>query len=187
MSLVFNKKQHIYRLNGVVVPGVTEIITDLLPYPFQATKWHLLRGSKVHNYAAKIARGEKLNCDDRLLGHIEGIKKFFDEVKPRVIDVEQQVYSSRYQYAGTYDLYAEIGGKICLVDYKNSLNYNRVALQLAGYSVAHKDEIRWGMGVQIKDNGKYTMTDKPIRLRPFEREFLAMRSVYEIRKRLGVN
>lgn len=186
MSLIFNKKAHTYRADGRIVPGVTGIIKDLLPLGFSTLEWHLLRGRKVHDYAARIARGEKLNRDNELLGYIAAIEKYFAEVKPRTIDVEQQVYSSRYQYAGTYDSYSEIDGRRCLVDYKNSMNYDRVALQLAAYAIAHVDQIKWGVGVQFKDNGTYTMTDKPIRLRPFEREFLAMRSVYEIRKRLGI-
>ena len=75
-----------------------------------------------------------------------------------------------------------------LIDFKSSISYDRLALQLAGYAHAHPDcpNVLYGAGVQIKENGSYVMT-KPIKLRPFVREFLAMRAVYNIRRRIGIN
>ena len=77
-KIFFDKISHTYRDNIGDVPSVTQIINDLLPLPFHASMFHLNKGSKVHRYAAKIGRGEKLNCDPKLLGHIKALRKFYN-------------------------------------------------------------------------------------------------------------
>lgn len=74
--------------------------------------------------------------------------KWFRATKPKVINVEEVIYSVEYGYAGTYDCMLEIDGKVILGDYKTT-NTSRLApngiyaenfLQLGAYAQAHEEQ-----------------------------------------------
>ncbi len=184
MSLEFDQSTHTYKLDGVKIPSVTEILNELVPIQYKAGDWYLQRGRAVHACAAMIARGELFNYDDRIAGQVKAIQKFFDEVKPEILQVEHKVYSKTYRYAGTNDLLCKIGYFKVLVDYKGAVDIIRTSLQLAGYSIG--TDIQYGIGIEIKENGSYIMTHK-IKLKAWERVFLALRTTYQIREELGLN
>ena len=186
MSLEFDPEKHIYRLDGKIIPGVTQIINELLPIQYKPNDWYLKRGSAVHACAAFIARGIDFDFNEQISGQVAAIRKFFAEVKPEILSIEERIYSALYRYAGTLDLYVKIGTKFCLVDYKSSISIDRVGIQLGGYSLAKVPVVINGLGVQINEDGTYSMT-KPIKLDNYRREFLALRATYGVRERLGLN
>ena len=186
MKLTFNESTHQYYLDNKIVPSVTQILNELLPIQYKPGDWYLQRGRAVHVAAAMIARGIEFEYDDRIAGQVAAIKRFFAEVKPEILSVEEKVWSIPYRYAGTLDLYVKIGTKFCLVDYKSSISIERVGIQLGGYSLAKLPIVINGVGVQINENGTYSMT-KPIKLDSYRREFLALRAVYGLRDRMGLN
>ena len=74
--------------------------------------------------------------------------EWFEETQPTVINVEEVIYSKKYQYAGTYDCMLEIDGKVYLCDLKTT-NASRQApqgvypenfLQLGAYALAHEEQ-----------------------------------------------
>lgn len=74
--------------------------------------------------------------------------KWFQAVNPRVINVEEVVYSPTFQYAGTYDCMLEVDGKVFLCDFKTT-NVSRKApngvyaeyfIQLGAYALAHEEQ-----------------------------------------------
>jgi hypothetical protein len=97
--------------------------------------------------------------------------KWFEEVKPKVLNVEEVIFSREFQYAGTYDCMLEIDGKVYLCDLKTT-NASRKApngvyaenfLQLGAYAAAHEEqrkidtslpEIEGLMVISAKKNGK---------------------------------
>lgn len=75
-------------------------------------------------------------------------KKWFEEAKPEVINVEEVIYSASFQFAGTYDGMLKIDGKIYLTDLKTT-NPSRKApqgvyaenfIQLGAYALAHEEQ-----------------------------------------------
>ncbi|NWN89368.1 MAG: cytochrome [Micrococcaceae bacterium] len=87
------------------------------------------RGDRVHNYAEQVALRAlgmphtMAETRDVLAQHNEsGFADRFDEwwhnfeVKPLAAEIT--VWNSTVGYAGTLDLVAEIGGRVCLIDYK---------------------------------------------------------------------
>jgi hypothetical protein len=187
----FDADAHEYRISGVRVPSVTQIIAAAVGTGFEFlanAEWYLQRGRAIHACAPFVAAGKPFECDPRIAGHVAALKKWFFDFAPTDMIVETPVYSVDYRYAGTPDLLCKIDGKRFVVDWKSSLDLERVAWQMAAYALAtgraNSTGIR-GMGVQLLETGDYMVT-KPLDLRRPQQEFLAMRSVFSIRERLGV-
>jgi hypothetical protein len=178
----FDAATHSYYIDGRKVPSVTQVLNDLIP-GFKAGEWYLNRGQAVHACAALIAQGVEFEHDPAIDGQVRAVRRFFAEVKPTVIAVERQVYSARYQYAGTLDLLATIGGKVMVVDYKASESA-ALPYQLAAYSIAEITD-RHGCGVIINEDGSYKMT-KVYDLRLYQQGFLALLTAYNIRRGAGI-
>jgi hypothetical protein len=183
-TCTFDDARHEYRIAGRVVPGVTSVLGDLIP-GWHASDWHLQRGRAVHAAAAFVAREVPFESDPQIAGQVAACLRFFREVKPLVIHVEQQVYSGCYQYAGTLDLVAQIGGRIVVVDYKSTLTPT-VPYQVAAYAFALPEpDVKWGCGVELRDDGKYSMSEMyPLKL--YTAGWLALLTAYGIRRRCGI-
>ena len=182
MSNTFEAATHSYTIDGRKVPSVTQVLNDLIP-GFKAGEWYLNRGQAVHACAALIAQGVAFDHDPAIDGQVRAMRRFFAEVKPTVIAVEKQVYSARYQYAGTLDLLADINGKRLVIDFKASESA-ALPYQLAAYSIAESTYPK-GCGVIINEDGSYKMT-KVFDLRLFQQGFLALLTAYNIRRQAGI-
>lgn len=188
--LTFNAETHAYAINGRRVPSVTEVIKECVGSGFeylQDAEWFLQRGLAVHACAKFIAEGKDFDCDPRIEGRVNALRRFWREMKPAgELRVEIPVYSDIYQYAGTPDLFCLLDGRPFCVDWKNSLDSERVAWQLAAYTLTQTNRgngIR-GLGVELHDDGTYKTT-RHLDLRRAQQEFIAMRSIYSIKQRLG--
>jgi hypothetical protein len=184
--LTFDQTKHEYKIDGVRVPSVTQVIWDLLP-GYEAGDWYLERGTAVHACAALIAAGlaagQDFDHDPTISGQVAACHRFFAEVKPAVIEIEDQVVSEPYKFAGTLDLLAMLDGKFVVIDWKAHVD-ERCGWQLAAYAMCLPVKIATGYGVQLNEDGTYKMT--PFKLASYAREFLAMRAVFGIRERMGL-
>ncbi len=185
MSNTFDAATHTYAIDGRKVPSVTQVLNDLIP-GWKASEWYLNRGQAVHACAALIAQGVAFDHDLAIDGQVRAVRRFFAEVQPVVLAVEKQVYSARYQYAGTLDLLADINGKWLVIDYKASASA-ALQYQLAAYSIALPPEQlkRYGCGVIINEDGSYKMT-RVYDLRLYQQGFLALLTAYNIRRGAGI-
>jgi len=183
----FDPATHRYTIDARPVPSVTQMLQVVLPGSiWQAGEWYLDRGQAVHACAAMIARGAVFRHDPAIDGQVRACRKFFREIKPDVIAIEQQVYSAAYMYAGTFDLMATIDKRVVLVDWKSALS-PVAEIQLGGYVLAcHAPRPRFGMVVALGEDGNYK-TGGIVKLERRCNEFMAVRSVYGIMERLGLN
>jgi hypothetical protein len=183
----FDPIAHAYTIDRRPVPSVTEIIGAFVPQ-WQASDWHLERGTAVHACAALVARKRRFQHDPAITGQVNACRLFFADFAPVVLHVELPVFSALYQYAGTLDLVIEHDGKPCLVDWKSTLT-KAVQWQLGGYAVALKESVgltvKHGFGVELRDDGKY-QKGEVYGLEKAGREFLAMRTVLGAMKREGL-
>lgn len=87
------------------------------------------RGDRVHNYAehyALRALGEPEQLEkayaeleaNNELGFSTHFEKWWEQYQVQPLATEVTVWNHSVGYAGTIDLVARIGGKVCLVDYK---------------------------------------------------------------------
>lgn len=182
----FDPETHRYTIGGYRVPSVTQVLADLLP-GWRASEFYLGRGQAVHACAALVAKDVPFEADPRIAGQVEAVRKFFREVNPEIIDVERQVYSQRYLYGGTLDLTAMVMRTSrrtpCVFDYKASVGPSTI-YQAAAYALAAPYPIDLGCGVEIHEDGTYTMTET-WDLKRAKQEWLSLLGAYRIRERLG--
>lgn len=117
-------------------------------------------GSEAHALVEQFLKGEvpDLNtASSEAQNAYMAFVKWFDSTKPKVINVEEVVYSEEHDYAGTYDCMLEINGKVYLCDLKTT-NASRKApngiyaeyfIQLGAYAGAHEEQRQY----EIKSGG----------------------------------
>ena len=183
--LTFDEALHEYRINGRVVPSVTQIVNAVLApdYSF-ATEWHMARGRAVHRAAELIGLGKHLApvCD-AIAGHVEALRRWCAEhPEIKVLDVETRVYTR--SYAGTLDLLCADRKGLLLVDWKCGQHLT-TCWQLGGYANAIKamngTQIKRGRGVTLNEDGTYQETED-YDLRRYATEFQWVLGVYKIKK-----
>lgn len=189
----FNESDHTYWLKGRRLSGVTEIISASVGSGFEFLSpadrdFYLSRGKAVHACAEFIAGGQNFTCDPRIDGHVQALRLFWREQAPVVDSLEKPLFNETYRFAGRPDLIGAIRGVRVIADYKNSVDKERIAWQLAAYAILAKEPPSTnGLAVELSEEGKYRLTWYDAKQMTRARhEFLAMRSVYSIRERLGI-
>ncbi len=107
------------------------------------------RGTEVHGYAERLARGEEVHPPEALRHHVDSYVRFLDEWQPTEALLERVVVNRRHRYMGKLDMLAyfahlpdqladEIGADAGwgLLDIKTARSgiFAEVALQLEGYA-----------------------------------------------------
>lgn len=110
------------------------------------------RGSKVHEAISSIIEGNEVRIDSKFINpntgleeeltaeeirHVMSFVQWKNEVKPRFIIWDKNIYSEKHGYAGTLDAIAEINGEFFLIDFKTSkVITTEYAMQVASYREA---------------------------------------------------
>ena len=183
-TIRFDEESHTYWLKDRTVPSVTTVMGEILGQPYQATEWHMRRGTAVHAYAALVGQGVAFEePDERIRGQVEACRKFHAVVGGEILEVEKVYASVRYQFAGTSDLIIRLNNKeTFLVDWKATLT-KQTEIQLGGYSIL--SGVRKGVGVQLNADGTFKMSPIYDLKRPAQ-EFLSLLSAYNTKARLGM-
>lgn len=117
--------------------GRGPLVDFLKAVPWQRRDEAAARGTDVHHLAEKLVHGEEIQVPEHLTEHVNGYVKWLDEWQPEPIWTERPVASRKWQYAGTFDLIANMQGETWLLDVKTSRGvYGDTSLQLASYANA---------------------------------------------------
>jgi len=136
-----NGKRH-YKINGKFYKSVTTII-DPGTFNKNSSTLYADIGTIIHYHAFKQFDNLPVpDCQiwvkqawvqDKIDQSLHMFREFLKDYNPKVLQVEQFIYDDEYQYAGTYDMLAEIDGETILVDLKTGNYYNHYPLQIAAY------------------------------------------------------
>jgi hypothetical protein len=181
MNGSFDPLHHAYTIDGEPVPSVTQVLGDLLP-GYQASEWHMQRGTAMHACAAMVAQGVAFDHDPQLDGRVMALRAFFRAVPLKVAAVEQRLYSPTYRYAGTCDLVGELNGRRVVLDWKSTLT-GAAKYQVAAYGQILG--INYGLAVEIREDGFYRMSEV-WNLARAKAQWLALLSSYNIRRECGI-
>lgn len=187
-------EQHVYRLSdGRVLPGVTTVIRSLAPGR-TIDPWYLQRGSAVH-LAVHLEMTGKLDwgsVDQQIKGRVEAALRFVKDAKLHVLLQETALWSHRYMFAGTLDLYALTPeGTHLLVDWKGSLEPH-CEPQMGAYSLLLEDAkmlpAQLAVAVETHDDGSYKCRyfQKPA-IKAAQQTFLSMLTVHNWKQRHNLN
>ena len=142
-ELTFDEAKHIYRLKGIIVPSVTQVMQPLSDETYRGVEAKVLRraagkGTAVHNAIEKSLTFGIEDVDPDHAGYFMAFLRWFSEYNPQVIASEYRLYHKFMGYAGTADLICVIGGKLYVIDYKTTQRIEEllVRVQLKAYSQA---------------------------------------------------
>ena len=157
---------HVYRWNGVPVPGVTTILRPLNDFSgiapdVLAAKADL--GTRVH-LATELDDAQDLDessIEDDVAPYLEAWRRFKMDKRVVIESAEEYVYHAMYQFAGQIDRVLRFDGMRWLADIKTSvLVYPSVGPQTSAYLIAKADPmIQRRCAVQLRPDGSYRLKE----------------------------
>ena len=138
----FLEREHLYLVNGVITPSVSEILKFIFPEKYKGVPTNILNakadyGSVVHEAIEKIENDEELPKLDYI--QEASIKQYFKLKEKYNIAVLEQEKMVNYQgrYAGRFDMIANINGLTSLCDIKTTATLDKEYLswQLSFYEL----------------------------------------------------
>ena len=143
-GLVFDKDTHEYKVNGLVIPSVTQIIqgaglTNFANVPDFILQEKADLGTKVHSATELYDKGtlDKKSLHPILKKYLNSWIKFKKDFDFVVEDIEEVYYHPLYKSIGRVDRVGTIKSKKVLLDIKSGVKYKTHAIQTAGYKILH--------------------------------------------------
>lgn len=193
INIEFDEQLHEYKIDGVKVPSVTQVLSDCNLINFDNVKQEVLdyacmRGVAVHKATEYFDKDmlDMNSVDDEVMPYLEAWIKFKEHFKVEMLEIEKVVGSKKYRYAGTFDRVAKINGSLCIVDIKTGGKQDAHAIQTAGYTLAYYEmtgqKIKERMCVYLTNKGTYKLGEhKDQRLE--ESLFLSALGLYNYKRR----
>ena len=179
-QLVFEPEDHVYTVDGEVLPSVTGIVDSADMFPFgranESPTFYMERGRAVHA-ACQYDDEDRLDestVDEIIVSRLEAWRKFRRESKVQIIANETPLWHPRLRYAGTLDRLVMWNGRYCILDLKCGKHVPAYGIQTAGYELLTElpESIiplripkplfglkirRWG--VHLADTGRYEIIE----------------------------
>lgn len=188
-GLTFEDAEHIYRLDGTVIPSVSAILEPLSKVKYEGIATKTLnkaaaKGTEVHN---SIENWLKFGIEDISPER----KPFFDAFQDwwgkhdiQIVGSEVKIFHKILLYGGTADLLAYIDGTLSLVDYKTTYSISNMtcAPQLEAYVQAlasHSVSVERKLILHLKKDGSYQERDYPVKDIKAWKAFCALKTVYD--------
>lgn len=146
-EVTFDAELHEYTVDGDRYPSVTEILRDLSAREYRFVDKAVMEdaawlGTAVHLLIELDIAGtlDEAGLDERLVPYLEKWREFRAQSGFQPLLSEQRVFSTRYRYAGTLDLFGTLNGRFALIDAKRCAKVPRTAgPQTAGYEMALRE------------------------------------------------
>lgn len=153
--LTFSSEAHVYKWDEKPVPSVTQIIQEWIPInvygveyfcnTFTGTVLAAERFREASDFGRAVHKAAHLyvadtldeeNLHPRLMTVMRQFHLWMEQYKPTILMSEQQLYSKKYGYAGTLDLFINFTLNRrqvwAVVDIKTG-EYGAAGIQLSGY------------------------------------------------------
>lgn len=173
-DIFFDPDSHLYLVDGVAVPSVTEILSPLHRSYGKVNpsvlEYAANRGKAVHEALEAYDLGGELEATPETAPYIQAYLDWVQVYKPTWTGVEQIVFCEEGWYCGTFDRMGYLNdGKLAIVDIKTSQPtreaYVSVCLQTAAYAMAVMSESNFKVDAQtINRYGLFLMKDGKYRL-----------------------
>lgn len=144
MSFTFDVEKHEYRLQGKVLPSVTQvlaIVNDFDRIPRAILEHARERGECLHR-AVNLYNRDDLefeSLDNDTSADVYAWARFLRESGAVVIASESPVYHEQFGYAGTPDVVLDWNGRVVIPDLKSTYSVPRtVGSQTAAYAEAYR-------------------------------------------------
>lgn len=139
----FIEEGHIYLMDGVIIPSVSEILHFIFPNKYAGIDKEILNkkaeyGSKIHETIECIEQNKTFpELDSIQEFSISQYKRLKEKYKIEVIDQEQMI-NFKDKYCGRFDMIANVNGFYSLCDIKTTATLDKEYLswQLSFYELA---------------------------------------------------
>lgn len=157
--ITFDRAEHLYRIDGVVVPSVTQVLTgaglvDSRYFNNDATN----RGSAVALITELHDKGTlaEQSVPPGLRGYLEAWKSFLADSKCEITAIEEIVANGDCSYGGTLDRRANWGGVPYVLDIKTGAKAPWHSVQTAAYAYCFNPPVCGRACVYLRKEGKYS-------------------------------
>lgn len=171
-KLTFEEKGHTYKLDGVVIPSVTQCtqeagLMDLIFVKQDVLAYKADIGNKVHA-ATEMYDRDNLNIETLhpiLKGYVNAWIKFRTETGFTPIMTEQKWFHPLYRYSGRVDRIGDMQGKLSQLDIKSGVPHRSYAIQSAGYTELYnygkpkREHIKRRFAVYLREDGTYQLKE----------------------------
>lgn len=160
MKLEFDAEQHIYSLNGRIIPSVTQVLKRAGLIGSFYKKGSAEKGTRIHELTEinDLVPGF-IPEEPELEGYLKAWEAFKANSGAEIIASEMMIYSEKYLFAGTLDRIIKMNDQLWILDIKSGAKAKWHPLQLAAYSLALAEckelEINQGIVVYIGKDGRY--------------------------------
>ena len=139
----FIEEGHIYLMDGVIIPSVSEILLFIFPNKYAGKAKEILNkkaeyGSKIHETIECIEQNKTFpELDSIQEFSISQYKRLKEKYKIEVINQEQMI-NFKDKYCGRFDMIANVNGFYSLCDIKTTATLDKEYLswQLSFYELA---------------------------------------------------
>ncbi len=143
----FIEEQHIYLVDGIITPSVSEILRFIFPDKYKSIPQHILDnaarfGTNVHT-AIEMFETDKdytLTDEERAVFDKYLVLREKHNINPTKLE---QLVSYKDKYVGRLDMIADVNYYRCLIDIKTTYKLDEEALawQLGLYKLAYNEPI----------------------------------------------
>lgn len=186
----FLEEEHVYLLDGVIIPSVSEILHFIFPDKYKNINLSILNkkaeyGAKVHEAIECLEKGQQMPSLD--LNQEFSLRQYLrlKEKNDIKVKVQEQIIHYKSEYAGRFDMIATINNELCLCDIKTTatLDEEYLSWQLSFYELAFKSmygtgfEKLYAIWLPKKDYGKLieikrkTIAELLNKLEEFKKEY----------------
>ncbi|MBL7686249.1 MAG: hypothetical protein JNK65_09500 [Deltaproteobacteria bacterium] len=163
----FNEEQHVYKINGIPVPSVTQVLGEvgIIDDRFY-TEEGKIRGKAIHMATQLFDEGDldSESVHPSIGGYLKGYIRFIAETGFMSDLIEKLVYSETWMVAGTLDRRGRFPNRPSekvIIDIKSGGVEPWAALQMAGYELM-LGERHTRQALQLFEDGRYKL-HKPYR------------------------
>lgn len=162
-ELSFDQEKHEYRLDGLVLPGVTTVLQSVGMVDYSCVDRDVLeyaqtRGTYVHKACELYDEGDLAEdkLSDGLKPYLEAWKRFRLESGFTPTHIEEYSYHKSYLYAGTADRVGKVNGKSAIVDIKPPMSKPWWQIQTAAYAMIwFPEHVPFRIAVSLHPDGTY--------------------------------
>lgn len=135
MNVTLDKEKHLYMVDGVATPSVSDILNMYFPPSSYYTEEGREDGHYRHEWYAFLAKGgiAKEPPYTKIAPAVAGFEKFLVEVKPVYVSGEIPYFHPTLRYCGTPDAVMIMANRLAVVDYKPNAINKRTRVQTALY------------------------------------------------------
>lgn len=188
-EIEFDEASHTYKLNGVKIPCVSDIMEPLKNAHYSGISEVTLkkaaeRGTILHNAIENWIKFGIEDVPQEYEGYFKCFLDFMKEKNPKILGSEVRMYHKLLKYSGTADLIADINGEITLIDYKSTsvISDMNCSVQLEAYAQAlasHGIRIARKGILPLRKDGKSQMVEYPAKDARSWNVFAALKTVYD--------